>query len=127
VGNDPPATGEEFFQERERLISRGKNAERELDAWEDRLRSIAHTAPEAAAQILATLATSLNSDDRETAAIYVAYLFDTRREEATDLLQKLFQDPNVNVRRQALSTIDEITSDKHITAAEAAHLNTTDS
>ncbi|WP_146073629.1 hypothetical protein [Amycolatopsis sp. CA-126428] len=120
--NDAPVTGDEFFRERDRLISQGKNAERELDTWEDHLRPLAHTAPETAAQILKTLATSSNSDDREIAAIYVAYLFETRRQQAISLLENLFQDPNMNVRRQALSTIDEITSDARISADEAARI-----
>jgi hypothetical protein len=117
-------TADDFFRERRRLEAAGKSAEAELDAWEDQLRHISHTAPDTAAHILTALTRSRRSDDRETAAIYVAYLFDTRREHAINLLQTLFEDSDINVKRQALGTIDQVTDDHRITATEAHHITT---
>jgi hypothetical protein len=109
---DRPTTVEGFFSVRDRLVAGGRSVEPDLDQWDNQIRLLAMSEPDVAAHILARLAESGRSDDREVAAIYVGYLLKTRRGTAIYLLMALFADKNINVKRQAFETLDEVTSDQ---------------
>ncbi|MDB4873353.1 MAG: hypothetical protein JWL97_4357 [Gemmatimonadales bacterium] len=93
-----------------------------LEQWDHQLKELAATDPETALTILTALSISDDFGAIDAAAIYTKHLFPARQEQAIDLLLRLFGDPDPEVRRQVLDTVDELTTVRpelaHIIAAE---------
>jgi predicted TPR repeat methyltransferase len=116
--HDRSETVSQFLTSRRALTEAGdtEGAER-LD---ETLKDIAVANPDSALAIIQQLSSG-DFAAKEAAAIYVQYLFPTHREQVTDLLLSLLNDPNPDIARQALQTIDTLTQDPQLTATQAAH------
>lgn len=119
---DRPLTAEEFLTLRHKLTEDANTSM--LEELHNELASMIESDPDRAAGILQALTDSSDTADREAAAIYIRHFFTTRPGQARELLVTLLHDKDHNVRAQALDTLDVVTSDKLLTATEAARLAT---
>lgn len=91
-----------------------------VEKLDETLRGLATSDPDSALTIIKILSVSDDVKARETATIYVQHLFSSHREQVADLLVLLLNDPNPDIARQALHTIDTLTQDPNLNAAQAA-------
>lgn len=86
----------------------------QLERLESQFSELAETAPDMTLEILRELAKSTAPGAKEAAAIYARFTFHARQEETTNLLVTVFQDGDDDIKGNALSSIDVITSDKRL-------------
>lgn len=91
-----------------------------VEKLDETLRGLATCDPDSALAIIRSLSVSDDVKAREAATIYVQHLFSARREQAADVLVSLLSDPHPDIARQALHTIDTLTQDPNLNAAQAA-------
>jgi hypothetical protein len=113
----PVSTGE--FLELRRSIGDDTTV---LEKFDDQLRGMAETDPDRAADIFVALSRSAIKDDRDVAAIYVRFLLPARQEQAKNVISRLLNDPDDDIRLQAHDSLDEAVDSGLITATEAARL-----
>jgi hypothetical protein len=99
-------SAEEFLALRRTLTESPNTAL--VDELDEDLRPLIEANPDQGEVILRALAGSADADDRDTAAIYVQYLFRTRPAAAQDIWIKLARDPDRAVRDQARECASEI-------------------
>jgi len=116
--HDPSETVSQFLETRRALVEAG-NVD-DVEKLDEALPDMAASDPGSALAIIEKLSVSDDPRARETAAIFVQHLFPARREQVADLLVTLLHDPNPDIARQALQTIDTVTQDPHLTATQAA-------
>jgi hypothetical protein len=91
-----------------------------VEKLDETLRGITTSDPDSALVIIEALSVSDDVKAKETATIYVQYLFPQLREQVADLLVSLLGDPHPDIARQALHTIDVLAvSDQHILPSAA--------
>jgi hypothetical protein len=100
-----PTTAEEFLALRHTLTENRKTAL--VDELDDDIPRLIEADPNQGEIILRALAHSDDDADRDTAAIYVQYLFRARPAAAQDIWIKLARDPNQTVRDQARECASE--------------------
>ncbi len=111
-------TVSQFLASRRALTEAG-NADG-VEKLDETLRDLATSGPDSALAIIKNLSASDDVKAREAATIYAQHLFPTRREQVADLLVSLLNDPNPDIARQALHTIDTLTQDPNLNADQAA-------
>jgi hypothetical protein len=99
-------SAEEFLALRRTLAESPNTAL--VDELDEDLRPLIEANPDQGEIILRALAGSADADDRDTAAIYVQYLFRPRPVAAQDIWVKLARDPDRSVRDQARECASEI-------------------
>jgi hypothetical protein len=117
--HDQATTVSQFLESHRVLSEAGKIDE--IEKLDETLQDIAATEPDSALAIIQALSVSPDFTAREAAAVFVQYLFPAQREQVAALLVTLLNDPNPDIARQALTTIDELTGDPHLNANQAAH------
>jgi hypothetical protein len=117
--HDRSETLSQFLAARQALTQAG-NVDG-VEKLDETLRGIATSDPDSALAIIEALSVSNDVKARETATIYVQYLFPVHREQVADLLVSLLGDPHPDIARQALHTIDVLTQDPHLNPTQAAN------
>lgn len=91
-----------------------------VERLDQTLHDLATTNPDATLAIIESLSISDDFTARETAAIFSQYLFPLRPQPTAAILAALLDDPEPDIARQALTSIDELTGDPSLNAAQAA-------
>jgi hypothetical protein len=117
--HDRSNTVNQFLHTRRALAKTGNLDE--VEKLDETLRDIAATDPDQAITILQELSRSDDFTAKEAAAIFLQYVFPSRQEQVATILVTLLSDPNPDIARQALTTIDQLTGDPQLNTNQAAH------